>query len=514
MILVLDFGAQYSQLIARKIREFGVYSKIVPYNISSKELTKLNPNALIFSGGPENVLDDQSPRIDDKILDLGIPILGICYGMQLLSYIAGGSLVNDKNMSEYGQSSVKIDNTSLLFDKMDETQSVWMSHGISVTGFTQTNLSYSVIAKNDKVPVLAIENKEKKIYGLQWHPEVFHTKNGDRIFENFLFKIVKVTKNWLIDDIIKEKIDSIKKTVSQGENVICGLSGGVDSSVAATLVHKAIGDRLTCIFVDNGLLRLNEVLDVKNNIIDKIGINTKIIDDGHVFLDKLKGVGDPELKRKIIGEQFIRSFEKGVSNIKNAKWLVQGTLYPDVVESGLAGLKTKNIKSHHNVGGLPKDNNFSLIEPLKDLFKDEVRKIGSKLGLDDSIINRHPFPGPSLSIRIVGEITSEKLNILKKADYIVRDELTKNDLYDKVWQFPVILLSTVKSVGVAGDDRTYQYPVVLRPVTSVDGMTADWAKLPYDFLDKVSSRITNEVDGVNRVILDITSKPPATIEWE
>lgn len=508
-IAVLDFGSQYSQLIARRIRECSVYSELFPPTISAQELKKLNPKGIILSGGPSSVYDEDAPKIDPEILNIGIPILGICYGMQLISHQLGGQ-VEQGQKHEYGRTKIKFEANNLLFKNVTNEINVWMSHGDEVKVLPEGFCSLAV-TENEKLA--SVYSPERNIYAVQFHPEVAHTEQGQIIIRNFVFDICKAKPTWLMTTFIQDSISQIKEMVGN-QKVICALSGGVDSSAAAVLVHKAIGDNLTCFYVDTGLMRKNENKDIKRIFDEQFHLNVKFIDARERFLTKLEGVADPELKRKIIGEEFIRTFEDAIKGMGDFDWLVQGTLYPDVIESAVSvGGKAVRIKSHHNVAGLPKDMKFKLLEPFRNLFKDEVRNLALKLGLPEEIVYRHPFPGPGLAIRIVGEISRQKLRILRDADAIVREEIFNAGLYRDVWQAFAILLS-IKSVGVMGDRRTYSYPIVLRIVSSEDAMTADWSRVPYDLLDKISRRIVNEVEEVNRVVYDISSKPPATIEWE
>ena len=513
-VLVVDMGAQYAQLIARRVREAEIYSEIVPHTTSVDALAARRPAAIILSGGPSSVYEPGAPSVDPAVFDLGIPVFGICYGFQAMAQALGGT-VAQTGTNEYGRTRVDIErDAGRLFTDLPLTQEVWMSHGDAVA---EAPSGFAVTAISERGAIAAFEDRGRKLAGVQFHPEVRHTEFGQRVIEHFLRDVAGINGGWSPDDVVAELIDEVRTQVGDGR-AICGLSGGVDSAVAAALVQRAIGDRLTCVLVDHGLLRAGEREQVERDFVAATGAHLVVVDARERFVNALAGVTDPEQKRKIIGREFIRVFEQAEAEIVAAssepvQFLVQGTLYPDVVESG-GGAGTATIKSHHNVGGLPEDLQFSLVEPLRRLFKDEVRRVGELLGLPSEIVHRHPFPGPGLAIRIVGEVSEHNLDIVRAADAIAREELTTSGLDTAVWQFPVVLLADVRSVGVQGDGRTYGHPIVLRPVTSEDAMTADWARLPYEALERISTRITNEVREVNRVVLDITSKPPGTIEWE
>ncbi|MGP3950408.1 glutamine-hydrolyzing GMP synthase [Streptomyces sp. 7N604] len=516
-VLVVDFGAQYAQLIARRVREARVYSEIVPHTMPVEEILARKPKAIILSGGPASVYAEGAPRLGPEIFEAGVPVFGICYGFQAMALALGGT-VDNTGGREYGRTPLTVSRRgSTLFEGTPSEQPVWMSHGDACSAAPE---GFSVTATTDGAPVAAIECDERRLYGVQHHPEVLHSTHGQQLLEHFLYRGAGLGPNWTTHNVVEESIAAVREQVGD-KRAICGLSGGVDSSVAAALVQKAIGPKLTCVYVDHGLQRKGESEQVEKDFVAATGVQLKVVDAEAQFLAALKGVSEPEEKRKIIGREFIRVFEQAASEVvaeagahgEQVEFLVQGTLYPDVVESG-GGTGTANIKSHHNVGGLPEDLQFRLVEPLRRLFKDEVRMVGQELGLPDEIVHRQPFPGPGLGIRIVGEVTKDRLDLLREADAIAREELTAAGLDREIWQCPVVLLADVRSVGVQGDGRTYGHPIVLRPVSSEDAMTADWSRLPYEVLAKISTRITNEVDEVNRVVLDVTSKPPGTIEWE
>lgn len=510
-VLVVDFGAQYAQLIARRVREANVYSELVPHTMPVAEMLARRPAAIVLSGGPSSVYAPGAPSVDPELFAAGVPVFGICYGFQAMALALGGE-VTRTGRGEYGGTPLTICDPGVLLADLPSQQSVWMSHGDCVTRAPE---GFAVLASSPEAPVAAFVDPERRLAGVQFHPEVAHTEHGQEILRRFLYDVAGIAPTWTSENIIEEQVTAIRQRVGD-QHVLCALSGGVDSAVAAALVHRAIGDQLTCVFVDHGLLRSGEAEQVEKDYVNATGVKLKVVDASDQFLTALAGVSDPERKRKIIGREFIRVFEAAAREIAesdNVEFLVQGTLYPDVVESG-GGAGTASIKSHHNVGGLPDDLTFSLIEPLRTLFKDEVRALGIALGLPSEMVWRHPFPGPGLAIRIIGEVTADRLAVLRAADQIAREELAASGLDRQVWQFPVVLLADVRSVGVQGDGRTYGHPVVLRPVSSEDAMTADWSRLPYDLIAAISTRITNEVPEINRVVLDVTSKPPGTIEWE
>jgi GMP synthase (glutamine-hydrolysing) len=518
--LVVDFGAQYAQLIARRVREARVYSEVIPHTASVEDIKDKDPQAIVLSGGPASVYVDGAPQLNPAVFDLGVPVFGICYGFQAMAQVLGGTVAKT-GTSEYGRTELNVSGGQLHSD-LPATQPVWMSHGDAVTTAPD---GFDVVATSAGAPVAAFEDRARRLAGVQYHPEVMHSPHGQQVLSRFLHEFAGIGATWTPANIAGSLIEQVRNQIGNGR-AICGLSGGVDSAVAAALVQRAIGDRLTCVFVDHGLLRAGERAQVQRDFVAATGANLVTVDVADRFLEALSGVTNPEGKRKIIGREFIRAFEGAVRDTLGAwghlplagddseiEFLVQGTLYPDVVESG-GGAGTANIKSHHNVGGLPGDLKFKLVEPLRLLFKDEVRAVGRELGLPEEIVARQPFPGPGLGIRIVGEVTAARLDTLRRADAIAREELTSAGLDNQIWQCPVVLLADIRSVGVQGDGRTYGHPIVLRPVSSEDAMTADWTRVPYEVLERISTRITNEVPEVNRVVLDITSKPPGTIEWE
>ena len=511
-VLVVDYGAQYAQLIARRVREAQVFSEIVPAGTSTEEIVGRHPAAVILSGGPSSVYAEDAPAVDPALFEAGIPVFGMCYGFQAMAQALGGDVAHD-GTREYGRTEVRVaDDAGVLHDGLPAQHPVWMSHGDSVVRAPE---GFTVTASTDRVQVAGFEDTERRLAGVQYHPEVGHSPHGQEVLRRFLHEIAGITPDWTTSSIIDETVAAVREQIGGGR-AICGLSGGVDSAVAAAIVQRAIGDRLTCVFVDHGLLRAGEREQVERDFVAATGAKLHTVDAEERFLKALAGVTDPEEKRKIIGREFIRVFEAATAEVaaeEHVGFLVQGTLYPDVVESG-GGAGTATIKSHHNVGGLPDDIEFALVEPLRALFKDEVRKVGAELGLPETIVQRQPFPGPGLGIRIIGAVDAERLETLRAADAIAREELTLAGLDNTIWQCPVVLLADVRCVGVQGDGRTYGHPVVLRPVSSEDAMTADWTRVPYEVLERISTRITNEVAEVNRVVLDVTSKPPGTIEWE
>jgi GMP synthase (glutamine-hydrolysing) len=515
-VLVVDFGAQYAQLIARRVREARVYSEVIPHTASVEEIKAKDPQAIVLSGGPASVYADGAPQLNPAVFDLGVPVFGICYGFQAMAQALGGTVAKT-GTSEYGRAELNVSGGQLHSD-LPATQPVWMSHGDAVTAAPD---GFDVVATSAGASVAAFENRARRLAGVQYHPEVMHSPHGQQVLSRFLHEFAGIGATWTPANIADSLVERVRSQIGNGR-AICGLSGGVDSAVAAALVQRAIGDRLTCVFVDHGLLRAGERAQVQRDFVAATGANLVTVDVADRFLEALSGVTNPEGKRKIIGREFIRAFEGAVRDVLGnsdasddlaVEFLVQGTLYPDVVESG-GGTGTANIKSHHNVGGLPGDLKFKLVEPLRLLFKDEVRAVGRELGLPEEIVARQPFPGPGLGIRIVGEVTAARLDTLQRADAIAREELTAAGLDNQIWQCPVVLLADIRSVGVQGDGRTYGHPIVLRPVSSEDAMTADWTRVPYEVLERISTRITNEVAEVNRVVLDVTSKPPGTIEWE
>ncbi|MGG4492336.1 glutamine-hydrolyzing GMP synthase [Metabacillus idriensis] len=506
MVLVLDFGSQYNQLITRRIRELGVYSELHPHTLTAEEITKMNPKGIILSGGPNSVYGEQAFRCDERIFDLGIPVFGICYGMQLMTHYLGGK-VEAANHREYGKATLNVQTETALFADLPKQQIVWMSHGDLVADIPN---DFIVDATSPACPFAAISNEERRLYGVQFHPEVRHSEFGTDMLKNFVFGVCGCSEEWSMENFIEMELQKIREQVGD-KQVLCALSGGVDSSVVAVLIHKAIGDQLTCIFVDHGLLRKDEAEGVMKTFSEGFNMNVIKVDAKERFMEKLHGVSDPEQKRKIIGNEFIYVFDDEATKLQGIEFLAQGTLYTDIIESGTATAQT--IKSHHNVGGLPEDMQFKLIEPLNTLFKDEVRALGSELGIPDEIVWRQPFPGPGLGIRVLGAISEEKLEIVRESDAILRDEIAKAGLERDIWQYFTVL-PDIRSVGVMGDARTYDYTIGIRAVTSIDGMTSDWARIPWEVLEIISTRIVNEVKHINRVVYDITSKPPATIEWE
>lgn len=506
-VVILDFGGQYSQVIARRVREAGVFCRVIPYDTPVEKVQALQPRGLILSGGPATVYEPGAPMPDASVLDLGVPVLGICYGMQVMAHLMGGKVSPCMN-GEYGQAQLELVREDDLWEGLGPCEMVWMSHGVAVEDLPP---GFSLLGRTAQSPVAAMGHCTLPLYGLQFHPEVGHTPRGQILLQNFLYRVAGCQGSWSPASFVQEQVEAVRTQVGEGQ-VLCALSGGVDSGVAAALVHRAVGDQLTCVFVDHGLLRQGEREQVLETFGSHFGMNLVLVDARERFLQRLSGVRDPEAKRRIIGEAFIRIFEEEARKLGDISYLVQGTIYPDVIESG-GGTGTRVIKSHHNVGGLPERMDLALVEPLRELFKDEVRQVGSALGLPDSLVWRHPFPGPGLAVRIVGEVTPERLRILQKADAILVEEVERAEWYHQLWQVFAVLPG-FRSVGVMGDERTYGYTVAVRAVTSDDAMTADWARLPHHLLSSISSRIVNEVEGVNRVVYDITSKPPATIEWE
>ena len=506
MIIVLDFGSQYNQLITRRIREFGVYSELHPHTITAEEIKKINPKGIIFSGGPNSVYDENAFKCDEAIFELGLPILGICYGMQLMTQHFNGK-VEPATHREYGKAAIQVQNDSKLFAELPVEQVVWMSHGDLVV---EAPAGFTIDATSASCPISSMSDRERNLYAVQFHPEVRHSVHGTEILKNFVLSVCDCKGDWSMENFIEIEMEKIRQTVGD-KKVLCGLSGGVDSSVVAVLLHKAIGDQLTCIFVDNGLLRKGEAESVMKTFSEGFHMNVIKVDARDRFLSKLEGVSDPEKKRKIIGNEFIYVFDDEATKLEGIEFLAQGTLYTDIIESGTATAQT--IKSHHNVGGLPEDMQFKLIEPLNTLFKDEARAVGTELGIPDEIVWRQPFPGPGLGIRVLGALSAEKLEIVRESDYILREEIKKAGLDRDIWQYFTVL-PDIRSVGVMGDARTYDYTIGIRAVTSIDGMTSDWARIPWEVLEVISTRIVNEVSHINRVVYDITSKPPATIEWE
>jgi len=507
-VLVVDFGAQYAQLIARRVREHSVYSEIVPHRLTAAEFAEREPSAIILSGGPKSVHVDGAPLLDPEVYDLGVPILGICYGAQLIASQLGGT-VGRRERGEYGRAVMTIDSTSSLLDGLPETHDVWMSH---FDAMTEVPSGFRGVAATPDAPVAVLENDERRIWGVQFHPEVVHSPHGSAVLRRFLHDLAGCEPSWAMSSVIVEQVESIRAQVGSAR-VICGLSGGVDSSVAAALVHRAVGSQLTCVYVDTGLMRRGETEQVLETFRRNMGIDLIHVDAGSRFFERLAGITEPEAKRKAIGELFVRIFEENTGGLTEAEFLVQGTLYPDLIESGGTDGAAEVIKSHHNVGGLPDDMTLELVEPLRELFKDEVRALGTELGLPDEMVWRQPFPGPGLGVRIIGEVTPERVVTLQAADAIVREEIALAGLEREIWQ-AFAVLPDIRSVGVMGDERTYGHPIIIRAVTSDDAMTADWARLPYDLLERISQRIINEVPGINRVAYDVTSKPPGTIEWE